>query len=83
MASAVPLTSTAPSSVTTLIRGDDGNDDPDILVLAFQELDLSAGALLYSSEKTREDAWFTAAMAGLGEKAELYEKVSDSLVYFQ
>ena len=50
-------------------------DIPDLIVLGFQELDLSAGALLYSTETTREDAWFTAIMAGLGEKAELYEKV--------
>ena len=49
--------------------------DPDILVLGFQELDLSAGALLYSSETTREDAWCVAVFAGLGEKAELYQKV--------
>ena len=52
------------------------NEDPDLLVLAFQELDLSTGALLYSVETTREDAWCTAALAGLGEKAEGYEKVS-------
>lgn len=50
--------------------------DPDILVLAFQELDLSAGALLYSNETTREDAWCVAVFAGLGEKAVLYDKVS-------
>lgn len=50
--------------------------DPDVIVLGFQELDLSTGALLYSTETTREDAWFSAAMAGLGEKAEHYEKVS-------
>lgn len=49
--------------------------DPDLIVLGFQELDLSAGALLYSTETTREDAWVTAALAGLGEKAVDYEKV--------
>jgi inositol polyphosphate 5-phosphatase INPP5B/F len=49
--------------------------DPDLIVVGFQELDLSTGALLYSTETTREDAWFTAVMAGLGEKAVLYEKV--------
>ena len=48
----------------------------DLIILGFQELDLSAGALLYSTETTREDAWTMAIMAGLGEKAELYEKVS-------
>ncbi len=49
--------------------------DPDILVLGFQELDLSTEALLYSTKTTREDAWCTAVFAGLGEKAVLYEKV--------
>lgn len=53
--------------------------DPDLIVLGFQELDLSAGALLYSTETTREDAWFTAALAGLGEKAVEYEKVCQLL----
>ncbi|KAJ3485089.1 hypothetical protein NLI96_g5200 [Meripilus lineatus] len=51
-------------------------DDPDLLVLGFQELDLSTGALLYSSETVREDAWCTAALAGLGEKAEKYQKLA-------
>lgn len=55
------------------------DDLPDLIVLGFQELDLSAGALLYSTETTREDAWYTAIMAGLGEKAERYEKVGCSL----
>ncbi|KAI0088373.1 Endonuclease/exonuclease/phosphatase [Irpex rosettiformis] len=61
---------------TTILQG-----DSDLIVLGFQELDLSAGALLYSTETTREDAWFGAAMAGLGEKAEHYVKlVSKQLV---
>ncbi|GJE93071.1 DNase I-like protein [Phanerochaete sordida] len=52
------------------------DDDPDLIVLGFQELDLSASALLYSTETTREDAWLAAAMAGLGEKAVEYEKLA-------
>lgn len=67
------------SSTTTLVPdpiNPNGDGLPDMLVFGFQELDLSAGALLYSTEKTREEAWFTAIMAGLGEKAESYEKVS-------
>ncbi|EKM57325.1 uncharacterized protein PHACADRAFT_208418 [Phanerochaete carnosa HHB-10118-sp] len=51
-------------------------DDPDLIVLGFQELDLSASALIYSAETTREDAWLTAALAGLGEKAVEYEKLA-------
>ncbi|KII91616.1 hypothetical protein PLICRDRAFT_514320 [Plicaturopsis crispa FD-325 SS-3] len=50
--------------------------DPDVLVLGFQELDLSTEALLYSSSTTREDAWCTAVFAGLGEKGVLYEKLA-------
>ncbi len=49
--------------------------DPDMLVLGFQELDLSTEALLYSTKTAREQAWCMAAFAGLGEKAVLYEKV--------
>lgn len=49
--------------------------DPDILVLGFQELDLSTEALLYSTSTFREDAWTTAIFAALGEKAVLYHKV--------
>ncbi|TFK84297.1 DNase I-like protein [Polyporus arcularius HHB13444] len=50
--------------------------DPDMLVLGFQELDLSTEALLYSTKTAREQAWCMAAFAGLGEKAVLYEKLA-------
>ncbi|PIL28841.1 hypothetical protein GSI_08887 [Ganoderma sinense ZZ0214-1] len=50
--------------------------DPDVLVLGFQELDLSTEALLYSTKTAREAAWCTAIFAGLGEKAVLYEKLA-------
>jgi phosphatidylinositol-bisphosphatase len=49
--------------------------DPDLLVLGFQELDLSTEALLYATRTLREDAWVSAILAGLGEKGILYEKV--------
>ncbi|TFY62873.1 hypothetical protein EVJ58_g3588 [Rhodofomes roseus] len=63
----------------TRVAEDQG--DPDLFVLAFQELDLSAEALLYSTKTVREDAWCAAVFAGLGEKAVLYEKlVSKQLV---
>jgi hypothetical protein len=52
-----------------------------MIVLAFQELDLSAEALLYSTGSTREDAWCMAVFAALGEKAVEYEKVRASLRY--
>ncbi|KAJ3862319.1 DNase I-like protein [Lentinula novae-zelandiae] len=50
--------------------------DFDILVLGFEELDLSTEALLYSTSTAREDAWTVAVFAALGEKAELYEKLA-------
>lgn len=56
------------------INDDKVDPDPDMLVFGFQELDLSAGALIYSVDQTREDAWTAAILAGLGEKAELYVK---------
>lgn len=49
--------------------------DPDLLVLGFQELDLSTEALLYTTTTLKEDEWLTAIFAGLGEKRVLYEKV--------
>ena len=49
--------------------------DPDIFVLGFQELDLSAEALIYYASTAREDAWCHAIFAALGEKAINYEKV--------
>ncbi|KAF8961879.1 DNase I-like protein [Flammula alnicola] len=56
-------------------------DDPDMLVLGFQELDLSTEALIYSTGTVREDAWCLAVIASLGEKAVKYEKlVSKQLV---
>ncbi|PPR03410.1 hypothetical protein CVT24_012705 [Panaeolus cyanescens] len=51
-------------------------EDPDMLVLGFQELDLSTEALLYSTSTAREDAWCLAIFAALGEKAVKYEKLS-------
>ncbi|KAJ6493027.1 DNase I-like protein [Mycena sanguinolenta] len=50
--------------------------DADLLVLGFQELDLSTEALLYSTSTTREDAWCTAVFAALGAQAENYEKLA-------
>ncbi|KAG6899723.1 hypothetical protein C0993_007530 [Termitomyces sp. T159_Od127] len=50
--------------------------DPELLVLGFQELDLSTEALVYSLGTAREDAWCHAIFAGLGEKMELYEKLT-------
>jgi len=46
-----------------------------MLILGFQELDLSTEALIYSTSTAREDAWCTAIFAALGEKGDMYEKV--------
>ena len=48
---------------------------PDLLVMAFQEVDQSTEALFYTTSPAREDAWTAAILAALGEKAEKYEKV--------
>ena len=50
--------------------------EADMLVMAFQETDLSPEAFLYISGTTREDAWTTAIFAALGERGERYEKVN-------
>jgi phosphatidylinositol-bisphosphatase len=66
------------SSVTLAqenLTNEASGSDPDLLVLGFQELDLSTEALLYATSTLREDAWVSAILAGLGEKGILYEKV--------
>jgi hypothetical protein len=37
----------------------------DIVALAFQELDLSTAALIYATEKSREEAWTQAVLRSL------------------
>ncbi|KAJ7753891.1 DNase I-like protein [Mycena olivaceomarginata] len=60
----------------------DADADPglDLLVLGFQELDLSTEALIYSTSTLKEEAWCTAAFAALGARAELYEKLVGMLI---
>lgn len=57
---------------------DPSDSGPDLFVLAFQELDLSAEALIYSTGTAREDAWCVAVFAALGEKAVRYTKSRNS-----
>ena len=74
-----------PASLTSSHQGDENkkipspanadDPDPDMFVLGFQELDLSAEALIYYSSSAREDAWCHAIFAALGEKVIKYEKV--------
>ncbi|KIY46375.1 DNase I-like protein [Fistulina hepatica ATCC 64428] len=54
----------------------DAAQDADMLVLGFQELDLSTEALLYSTSTLKEDAWCSSIFASLGEKAVLYTKLA-------
>ncbi|KAJ7143655.1 DNase I-like protein [Mycena filopes] len=54
----------------------DNDKDADLLVLGFQELDLSTEALLYATSTFKEEAWCTAVFAALGEKAGDYEKLA-------
>jgi phosphatidylinositol-bisphosphatase len=50
--------------------------EADMLVVAFQEVDLSTEAFFNFTGSAREDAWTVAILAALGDKAKLYEKVN-------
>ena len=69
--SAQPIGSTSNSSNATSAI----DDEPDMFVLGFQELDLSTEALLYSYTTTREEMWLEAIFAALGEVRDQYTKV--------
>jgi hypothetical protein len=49
---------------------------PDVLIFGFEEVDLSTGALLYSTSTVLEEAWTQIILASLGEHAHSYVKVS-------
>ena len=49
--------------------------NPDVLVLGFQELDLSTQALVMSTQTLREDAWTEAVFTALGDRSTQYTKV--------
>ncbi|KAK0195909.1 DNase I-like protein [Armillaria mellea] len=51
-------------------------NQPDVFVLGFQELDLSTEALIYSTGTAKEDAWCMAVFAALGEWGEHYIKLT-------
>ncbi|KAK0486312.1 DNase I-like protein [Armillaria novae-zelandiae] len=51
-------------------------NQPDVFVLGFQELDLSTEALIYSTGTAKEDAWCMAVFAALGEWGEHYVKLT-------
>lgn len=55
-------------------------DDPDILFFGFQELDLSTGALIYSTSTLLETAWTSSIFSALGEKAGNYVKVISDFI---
>ena len=47
-----------------------GVEEPDLLVVSFQELDLSTGALMYATDSTRDEAWTAAIITALGHRAD-------------
>ncbi|KAJ1039583.1 hypothetical protein NDA10_006414 [Ustilago hordei] len=49
--------------------------DPDLIVVGFQEVDASSGAYLYYSP-TREDAWVRSITHALGRRADGYRKMA-------
>ena len=54
---------------------DKDNGEPDILIFGFEEVDLSTGALLYSTSTVLEDAWTQLIFTSLGQHAHSYVKV--------
>ncbi|KAI0292853.1 hypothetical protein BC826DRAFT_1105265 [Russula brevipes] len=79
--SSLSLGDKGPSQYQTETEGQPSAPEADILVMAFQELDLSTEAFLYFAGPAREDAWTAAVLAALGDRAERYEKlVSKRLV---
>ena len=62
-------------SALPLEARNDNISEPDLLVVALQEVDQSTEALFYTTNPSREDAWITAILAAMGEKAQNYEKV--------
>lgn len=70
------LGASSATSAHASLNNDTKVSDPDLLVLGFQEMDLSAEALLYATSTVKEDAWVEAILAGLGEKGILYEKLA-------
>ncbi|KAF7289711.1 DNase I-like protein [Mycena indigotica] len=64
--SSVPSSATSTSSTATLTTAS-SSEKPDLIVLGFQELDLSTEALLYANSTAREEAWMEAIYAALGQ----------------
>lgn len=81
--SPISLSSFAPSdylNANTIEKVAETNEEaedrePDLLVVGFQELDLSTEALIYSYTTTKEEQWLSSIFAGLGEVQEEYIKV--------
>lgn len=55
---------------------DQDTGEPDILIFGFEEVDLSTGALLYSTSTVLEGAWTQTIVTSLGEHAHSYVKVA-------
>jgi phosphatidylinositol-bisphosphatase len=70
----------ADSSAFAETEGQVSAPEADVLVMAFQEADLSTEAFFNFTGPAREDAWTAAIFAALGETAERYEKVNLSVV---
>jgi len=55
---------------------DKDTGEPDVLIFGFEEVDLSTGALLYSTSTVLEEAWTQVILASLGQHAHSYVKVA-------
>lgn len=75
--SILPLMEPAPLSLSDKgIEASESAPEADMLVVGFQEVDLSTEAFFNFIGPAREDAWTVAILAALGDKAEQYEKVN-------
>jgi len=74
---------------TSAFAGTEGQEgqalspEADMLIMGFQEIDHSTEAFFNFAGHAREEAWTTAILAALGDKAERYEKVSFLMVPVQ
>lgn len=64
----------------SLMQGQASTQEADMLVVAFQEVDLSTEAFFNFIGPAREDAWTVAILAALGDKAKRYKKVNFLLI---
>lgn len=61
-------------------QGQASTPEADMFIMGFQEIDHSTEAFFNFAGGAREEAWTTAILAALGDRAERYEKVNFLIV---